>query len=323
MSVLRQLQTEWNLLVPQAQASGLRGVREVRLYPEGLHERITHRRRRLDWLRQELNLTSALVAPAAITDPTAFTFGVELELIMPRGMSHAQLASHIAVGGVPCVSEVYNHSVRNHWKVVTDGSLGDYYRGAEVVSPVLQGQEGFEATRKVCQTLTRLGCKVNRKCGLHVHVGVRNEQIDFFKRLARLYQVAETAIDQVLAPSRRGYSNVYCQPVRVNSALDHATTVSQVASTVSSSRYCKLNLHSFARHGTVEFRQHQGTVEGDKVIHWVQFCLRMCLGARKGVEPANSLESLLVSLEATDTELNYFRSRASYFAARVNQTRAA
>jgi hypothetical protein len=36
-----------------------------------------------------------------------------------------------------------------------------------------------------------------------------------------------------------------------------------------SSRYHKLNLESMVRHGTVEFRQHSGTVSGLKMVNWV------------------------------------------------------
>ena len=35
------------------------------------------------------------------------------------------------------------------------------------------------------------------------------------------------------------------------------------------SRYHKLNLESLVRHGTVEFRQHSGTVDGEKMANWV------------------------------------------------------
>jgi hypothetical protein len=38
-------------------------------------------------------------------------------------------------------------------------------------------------------------------------------------------------------------------------------------------RYNKVNLCAFLRHGTIEFRQHSGTMNVDKVINWIVFCV--------------------------------------------------
>lgn len=329
MSRLRNLQIEWNQLVPAAQAAGLRGVREVALYPQGLHERIPHRQNRLEWLRRELNMSAAITSVG-----TDLTFGVELECILPRGMSHVTIAAAITAAGVECHAEMYNHSLRHGWKVVTDGSLGDYVHGAEIVSPVLSGDSGFEQLRKVCTALTTAGVKVNKRCGLHVHIGARNEQLSFFKNLINLYVAAEPAIDSFLAPSRRGPQggNGFCKSIRVNAArLNDAANLDQVAQAIgqtpgthearSRGRYCKLNLQSFWQHGTVEFRHHQGTVEANKAENWVRLCLRMALAARKGNTPATTLEGLLATIGATESESRYFTGRAAYFTSR--QTRRA
>lgn len=328
MSRLRQLQIEWNNLVPDAQARGLRNVNPVRLYPEGLHERITHRQSRLNWLRTQLGLTTALTRSVAANVDGTLTFGVELEFTHPRRYRASVVAALVAAG-ISAVEEGYNHTTRDHWKVTSDGSLMDYTYSSEIVSPVLTGDEGFSQLTKVCEVLTALGCKVNKKCGMHVHVGARNENVDFFKSLVRLYSKSEAAVESFLAPSRRGYANPFCGPVRINQAkLDAAVTVEQVAEATSqnhsqnprdtilrsSNRYRKLNLQSFWQHGTVEFRQHHGTVDADKACNWVRFCLRMVLAARKGVVLTDvTLESLLTILEADDTETRYFVGRKTFF----------
>tara|TARA_Y100000593_G_scaffold34043_1_gene66839 strand:+ start:2730 stop:3845 length:1116 start_codon:yes stop_codon:yes gene_type:complete len=38
----------------------------------------------------------------------------------------------------------------------------------------------------------------------------------------------------------------------------------------SSERYCKINLASFWKHGTLEFRHHSGTVEHEKILNWIE-----------------------------------------------------
>src|SRR5215207_6179043 len=175
------------------------------------------------------------------------TFGVEFEVFLPEGATHAALATLITDAGVPCHAEFYNHNLRNHWKVVTDGSLGDYSRGAEIVSPILSGEEGFAAMRKVCETMLAAGCKIKRNCGFHVHVGARrhSRNVNFFKSLLKLYRRHEAVIDGFLAPSRRGTSNVYCRTMQTFNMerLDATNQVSDLQ-TLLGTRYMKLNLES-------------------------------------------------------------------------------
>jgi hypothetical protein len=149
-------------------------------------------RARVAWLRSQVapffapNVDAATVAEGVQVAVEDLTFGVELEFIMPVGMTRDRIATMIQQAGVMCMSEQYNHTTRTHWKITTDASLG-YTRGAEVVSPILRGEAGLEATRKVCQILTQTGCKVSKKCGLHVHVGCSNYEIGFFKNIGRMF----------------------------------------------------------------------------------------------------------------------------------------
>ena len=309
-STLRQLQEDWNLLVPAAQA---RGFRRVRLIPSTRLESIASRRAKLEWLRSQLNLVGSF---------DGLSFGVEIECYRPARMTLGQLAALVASAGVPCQEERYGHSVPSgRWKVTTDGSLG-YALGAEVVSPPLRGEAGFEQLQKVMRALTDARCTVNKQCGFHVHVGVAAEGVDFFKNLVVLYTSAERAIDSFMAPSRRGSSNPYIQPLQVDEVqLAAATTVDQVAAACGvtprnsrdTTRYRKLNLQSFWAYSTVEFRQHQGTVDADKATNWVRLCLRMVLAARAGGKKVTTVDELMAEVKATDSEAAFFKSRVAYF----------
>jgi hypothetical protein len=212
------------------------------------------------------------------------TFGCEFEIFMPVGMARATLAQMITNAGVTCGEMRYGHVTPVAWKITTDGSLGDYNRGAEIVSPVLRGDEGFRQVQVVLDTARGAGCTVHRSCGFHVHVGAQGQPLDFFKRLAKLYAAYEAVLDTLLAPSRRGPrgGNGYCRSVTINQTmLDSAADMRTVTSAVNSAdRYCKLNLTAYFRHGTVEFRHHQGTVDSAKAIHWIKLCLRMVLRAK-------------------------------------------
>lgn len=222
------------------------------------------------------------------------TFGVELEVIMPAASNGERgrntLAERIVTAGVECAHEAYNHRTRPHWKIVTDGSIG--YANAEVVSPILRGQDGFEQIRKVCLALEAHGCRVDRTTGFHVHVGARDrfsEQIGFFKELVKTYAKYEPVIDQLVSRSRRANNSSWCRPPVYNDAVERATTVDRVMSQANpNGRYSKLNLHSYNVHGTVEFRQHQGTTNAQKIENWVKLCLRMVAHAARNTEMASS-----------------------------------
>jgi hypothetical protein len=219
--------------------------------------------------------------------PDDFTFGVEIECYLPVGKTHADLAAAISAAEIPCASEIYNHAPREAWKVVTDGSLGDYSRGAEVVSPVLKGPEGLDAVRRAAIAIQAFGATVDRRCGLHVHVGVPEGRrpgsfstepqspvaIEFMKRVGAIYAKHEPAIDGCLAPSRR--VNNYCKAVGWAARAASAETLQDLQRVTNNDRYCKVNLMSYWRHGTVEFRQHSGTVESNKIINWIRFCLAL------------------------------------------------
>jgi hypothetical protein len=62
-------------------------------------------------------------------------------------------------------------------------------------------------------------------------------------------------------------------------AISACTTIDQIIECVnghrfdSESRYFKLNLTAYWRHQTIEFRQHSGTTDAEKAVHWIQLLL--------------------------------------------------
>lgn len=205
------------------------------------------------------------------------TFGVEIEFI---GNRYA-VAQEIKATGLRCEIEGYNHCTRSHWKIVSDSSVHATGRqsgsgrqgrsGWELVSPILKGQDGLEQIKKVCQAMKQAGATVNVTCGLHVHHDARDFNVNTFKNIVKIYARFETTIDTLVAPSRRGNENTYCQTLqRVNmDRLLKQTSIDGIRYTYGS-RYLKLNLDAYITHGTVEFRQHQGTIDAEKIINWIK-----------------------------------------------------
>ena len=232
----------------------------AKLYPE----RIRARRVILD-------------GPVAASFAFTRSFGVEIEMF---NVGRERLVSELRAAGIAIEAEGYNHTTRAHWKIVDDGSV----RGSdalELVSPVLRGEDGLEQLRKVCATLKRLNAKINRTCGLHIHFGTDDFRDDarVWKNLFHNYATLEPLIDGFMPASRRGNNNTYCRSLRVPGLagkLDRATTLHDLERAVTgASRYFKINVQAFWRHRTVEFRQHSGSIEFEKISNWLHFLARM------------------------------------------------
>ncbi len=200
------------------------------------------------------------------------SFGIELEIIHNN---KRELCDAIRARGVLCEIEGYNHSTRRHWKIVSDASVNGGY---ELVSPVLKGQRGLDEVKAVSEALAEVGAMINKSCGFHSHFGTDDfkDSISVWRNLYINYATLEEDIDAFMPPSRR--HNRYCSSLKVcnwREKMDSAQTLIDIERSVTNrSRYFKLNSQSYWRHGTVEFRQHSGTIEYDKIKNWLLFCAR-------------------------------------------------
>ena len=188
-------------------------------------------------------------------------YGVEIEFY---NADHGKIVQGLTEAGIACETEGYNHFSRPHWKIVSDASVRGVNSG-ELVSPILEGEDGIEQIKKVCAVLGACKAKVNTSCGLHVHHDARGFEKKHLVNVLKFYHRSEKYLDSILPASRRGDNNTYCKSVKLAIDQIDASGIHER----SLSRYFKVNLTSFFRHGTVEFRHHSGTVEADKIINWV------------------------------------------------------
>lgn len=195
------------------------------------------------------------------------TYGIEIELVHNNKYA---MAGALRAAGIETVVEGYNHITRPHWKIVTDASIRG--GGYELVSPILRGEEGLETIRRVAEVLNAMGATVNRSCGLHVHHGADDLKPRHLYNLLRLYRRSEGVIDRMMPKSRRGNNNTYCKSMKL---MEEGTRPYD--------RYFKLNLQSLHVHGTVEFRQHSGTIDAEKIIRWVEITQLMVERSKRKV----------------------------------------
>lgn len=234
-----------------------------------------------------------------------FTFGVEIECLMMR----TRFVERANANGMAYQYQGYNHTDnRSYYKFVSDSSIhGD--NPIECVSPILDGNDnGFESLKNCCNTLNQAGAKVNRSTGLHVHIGVSGMTDKWFVNIFKNYQILEQTIDTFMAPSRRRDYNGFCKSLVGFDFNFGCNTIADIQRRLNS-RYFKVNPMSINRHGTIEFRQHQGSTDFEKISNWVRFCAKLVEWSAKNV-----LNYEVTSIDAipfiTESEKAFFKSRA-------------
>jgi hypothetical protein len=228
------------------------------------------------------------------------TFGIEVEC---KGLSPAEAAQVLRNAGVAAGAEGYGHITRQTWKVTTDGSLSG--TSAEVVSPPLPADAvGFAEVKVVMAALQAAGARTDRECGLHVHVALDGLDGAQVAQVVRGYAAAHALIDTMVAPSRRGLHANWCGSLV--GAEAERVALSAIAGRLADvygpggrgqARYRSLNLGSFLSYGTVEFRQHQGTLSGRKAVAWAAFAIALVEAAAAGTQVSTaSVDALLDGL---------------------------
>ena len=228
--------------------------------------------------------------PASIQLDYTFTrkFGIEIEAY---NCTREKLASELRAAGINVAVEGYNHTTRNHWKLVTDSSLTGN-NTFELVSPVLEGEAGLKELEKVCWVLEFCDVKVNDSCGLHIHMDAADFDLQTWKNLALSYKHLERVIDSFMPQSRR--QNYYCKGLSSISTADiqAAQNINDLRAAFGNNRYRKVNLEAYARHRTVEFRQHSGTTNFTKMENWVRFLNGLITFAKAGIAGTTSLDNI-------------------------------
>lgn len=245
-------------------------------------------------------------------------FGVEVEFA--DGLDAEEVADALTDAGLACRSEDYNHSVRDFWKVVPDSSCG-----LELVSPPLFWHQRLDVRRAIT-VLRDLGAEVNVDCGFHVHHEWpwwdHLSTADYSSRLLRLrhmYRANRPLLLRLLSPSRwdgnrfcrwddtgrEGYCP-HCATHRTGSCSRHPLAIETAG--LLADRYVAVNMTALPRQGTVEFRQHQGTLNHTKALAWIELTRTWVHAAsRPDLSPEERADYAYDKI--TTSTWNYLRSR--------------
>jgi len=172
-----------------------------------------------------------------------------------------------------------------------------------VLPPLALCDFSFDYIKKVCRVLESIGCRINRQCGLHVHISnaqalrtnptdLSSRSIQYTERTGRFiggseffgdpmdavavkdimirYARSQATINSMFPRSRT--SNRYCATMHLD-GLNSSRTIEQLRD-ATVGKFSVINLNHW-RNGTIEFRQASGTIEADKIINWVLFLINL------------------------------------------------
>ena len=237
------------------------------------------------------------------SSPKTFTIGVEIECF---GFNKSVVREALMGKGVESIETGYNHDdQKTAYKLGHDGSISGS-QPCEVVSPILRN---LKSLKTVCEVINENGAQVNRSCGLHVHIGAAKFTIKQWARIIDNYANIEHIIDSFMANSRRGNNNRYCRSIQPCAArLYNPESFSEIEGVFGYGRYYKVNVMSYRRHKTIEFRQHQGTTDFEKIKNWVSFLTNLIKYSieNENLIHANSIDELPF---LTATQKKYYNKR--------------
>ena len=169
---------------------------------------------------------------------------------------------------------VSNSPIEKFSQVKKDGSLRptmNYPYGLELVCCISE-KKYITFIPEIIQTIKQAKSTVNKSCGFHVHIDMRNR--DYKSVYNNFYRCQ--AVLFAMNPMNRfegngvGDGGGFAKKSKYNTTRDAMLAESMPNM---KARYKGINIASVGRHNTLEIRIHSGTLNFEKVNNWLQIIL--------------------------------------------------
>lgn len=144
--------------------------------------------------------------------------------------------------------------------------------GVEIRTPILQGKEGIATVHQVMNLLRDNGGYVSEEDGLHIHHDAPEfvENNELIIRLVKSWYANQDLIDHFCAEYRADWD--YCPKTwDAFSIADLEDKLNTEGLREWWDERGALNIESLAIHGSIELRQHEGTLDPEKAEAWIRF----------------------------------------------------
>lgn len=260
-------------------------------------------------------------------------FSVEIECVLPKE-NEKKIKNELETYGIPYTGNFtrYCHGTVNEITLTSDSSIvipykrytededryydeetDEYtdieYIGAELNIP-LQSLQSYDWLKIVCMLLKKYDATVNKSCGLHVHIETVNYSLPDYRRIFKGYNYFQQSIDSMLPQSRRSMGLAAKLPPKSPTNLERV------------GKYTVVNFnYILSGHPHVEYRQHSGTIEIEKILNWVRILLILDEVCRNYNLIKSSLIVDLIYSAFKKTLINYqeYRDLTEYVIKRVRK----
>ena len=246
------------------------------------------------------------------------TFGLEIECFLNTdGRRFVKNFMNQSEGERKGQSMKYNYQYGSwsptQWTMGYDSTItngNDNYSNAHELTSNPIPFTDLGKIKSVIDELNTVGAKVNKSCGLHVHIDARDLTLNQVKNVLISYLIYEEVIAFTQPESRR-WSSRWCRSSR--SLTTNAMSINEIDLAFRSSttndlikkikkaksikklyevyggmdpRYVKVNIKGLVslndqyarpsdKTGTIEFRQSAGSTDWEKISNWISFCYMM------------------------------------------------
>lgn len=223
-------------------------------------------------LTEELKEEDASWAKTIKMAAPMFLFGMEVEV------------ENVPDPVVRCQKQPY-------WTITTDNSLRDY--GYEFITPPLRADQ-FEGALKQLNYSLPNNCRFTPRTSVHVHMNVRDLNIEQINSLILIYTVMEGVLFNWVGTRK---DNVFCIPIiDTDYVQNYITFVNDPRDMVESwNKYTAFNMQPVCTKGTVEFRHMYGTANVNVLLKWINILSKLKQFAKKYT---------LMQVKSTILELN-------------------
>jgi hypothetical protein len=188
-----------------------------------------------------------------------------------------------------------NHPELRNYNIKSDGSIRSPsgYFGVEFT--VFFTRKDRTPLKNLCKVLSSIGARVNKSCGLHIHLDQRdiiNNGAAINRRLKR-FKNAVNIMALLVPESRR--DNSYCRVA---------------VSTIDGDRYCAVNATAIRKYQTIEIRLHSGTIDFNKINNWIDLNYAISRSEDlNGAEICTSVDELLERAQVSDRVTMFYLKR--------------
>ena len=181
--------------------------------------------------------------------------------------------------------EEYNFTEGSDCSISTEKG---YRSGYEYRSKPTNGDKLYEMIDGFSEELIKNKYKVNKSCGLHIHLETKPE-VELLKKMYCFYSKFEGLFFAMLPKSRQ--RNSYCAKFNKLDKYSYKDVLEvkdlnafkrlfyeqkgfyPTKTHGHKKRRCWINFHSIFYRGTLEIRAHSGTINAEKIKNWIQMHL--------------------------------------------------